>query len=222
MAFDKETAARLESLYRQHLEEAFQRTLTFHPITVEVTQNMFDQDAFHVTVVYHGDGRLLDPAKLNRISSLVIDRAAELGIENTILESYVDGQEPSVDEPVAETGGNQPWQEMLNIARCFLRTGNLPNKAELSLGVDGSYFAMYHALEAVRLPAIPAGRHRNPVAPVHYIEPSAPSAAPSSFPIPCRGDSPRIPCKVQNSMLAATGAWASWPPAMAGTNEPCS
>ena len=35
---------------------------------------------------------------------------------------------------------------MLNIARRFLNTGNLPNEAELSLGVDRSYFAMYHAL----------------------------------------------------------------------------
>ena len=35
---------------------------------------------------------------------------------------------------------------MLNIARRFQHTGNLPNEAELNLGVDRSYFAMYHAL----------------------------------------------------------------------------
>ena len=51
-----------------------------------------------------------------------------------------------MDEPLAEVGGNQPWQEMLNIARRFLNTGNRPNEAELSLGVDRCYFAMYHAL----------------------------------------------------------------------------
>ena len=50
---------------------------------------MFDQDAFHLTVAYDGDSRLLDPAKLNRISSLMIDRAAELGIENTLIESLI-------------------------------------------------------------------------------------------------------------------------------------
>ena len=75
MAFDKETAARLEYLYQQHLDEAFQGTFTFDPISVELTEKMFDHNAFHVIVAYHGDGRLLDHAKLNRITSLVIDRA---------------------------------------------------------------------------------------------------------------------------------------------------
>ena len=55
MTHNDETAAQLESLYRQHLEEAFQGTLAFNPITVEVTENMFDRYAFHVTAVYHGD-----------------------------------------------------------------------------------------------------------------------------------------------------------------------
>ena len=151
MSFNKETATQVESLYGELLEEAFPGTITFDPITVELTQNIFDHDAFHVTVAYKGDVRLLDPAKLNRISSQMVDEAAELGIENTILESYVDsreygGQVDRAEEPLAEIRGNQPWHEMLNIARRFLRTGNLPYEAELSLGVDRSYFAMYHAL----------------------------------------------------------------------------
>ena len=111
MSFSKETAMQVKSLYRGLLEEAFQGTFTFDPISVELTQNMFDQDTFHLTVAYDGDVRLLDPANLNRISSHMVDKAAELGIENTIIESYVDsgeyaGQEPGVDEPLAETGGN--------------------------------------------------------------------------------------------------------------------
>ena len=151
MTYSDETAVQLESLYRQHLEEAFQGTLAFDPVTVEVAGNMFDRDAFHVTVVYHGDGRLLDPATLNRISSLMVDEASELGIGHTIIESYADvreyvGPEPRIDEPLAEIIGNRPWHEMLNIARRFLNTGDRPNEAELSLGVDRSYFAMYHAL----------------------------------------------------------------------------
>ena len=151
MALDKETAAKLESLYRQHLEEVFQGTITFDPITVEPTQNMFDDDAFHVTVVYHGDGRLLDPAKLNRISSLMVDEATELGVDNTIIESYVDSREydghvDRVEEPLEEISGNQNWHGMLNIARHFLNTQNLPNEAELATAVDSCYFAMYHAL----------------------------------------------------------------------------
>ena len=151
MAFDKETAARLESLYREHLEEAFQGSLTFDPITVEPTQNMFEYDAFHVTVAYNGDSPLLDPAKLNRISSLMVDEATDLGVENTIIESYVDsreytGQEARVEDPLDEISGNRPWHEMLNIGRHFLNTESLPNEAVLSLGVDRSYFAIYHAL----------------------------------------------------------------------------
>ena len=151
MAFDKETAARLESLYLEHLEEAFQKTLTFDPITVDLTQNMFDQDAFHVTVAYDGDSRLLDPAQLNRISSLMTDRAAELGIENTVLESYVDsreytGEEALVGEPLGEISGNQDWHSMLNIARLLLNTGSAPNETELATAVDRSSFAVYHAL----------------------------------------------------------------------------
>ena len=127
------------------------KSLTFDPITVEVTQNIFDQNAFHVTVAYNGDSRLLDPAKLNNISSLMSDRAAELRIENTVLESYVDsreytGQEARVQEPLEESSGNRSWHEMLNIGRRFLNTETLPNEAVLSLGVDRSYFAMYHAL----------------------------------------------------------------------------
>ena len=151
MAFDKETAARLELLYRERLKEAFQETITFDPITVELTQTMFDRDAFHVTVAYHGDGRLLDPAKLNRISSLIIDEAEELDIENTLIESYVDsrehaGQVDRVEEPMQEIGGNQPWGEMLNIGIRFLNTEGLPNEAELATAVDCCYFAVYHAL----------------------------------------------------------------------------
>ena len=151
MAFDKETTARLESLYQQHLEEAFQGTLTFDPIAVEPTQNMFDQDAFHVTVAYDGDSRLLDPAKLNRISSLMADKAAELGIESVLIESYVDsreytGQVARAGEPLDEISGNEDWHGMLNLARRFLNTDNPPNETELSTGVDRCYFAVYHAL----------------------------------------------------------------------------
>ena len=110
MTSDKETAAHLESLYREHLEEAFQGTFIFDSITVEPAQNIFDYDAFHVTVVYDGDARLLDPAKLNRISSHMVDEAVELGIENTIIESYVDSREYArqvvrVEEPLEEISG---------------------------------------------------------------------------------------------------------------------
>ena len=102
-------------------------------------------------MVYHGDGRLLDPAKLNRISSQMVDKAAEPGIENTIIESYVDSREYDgdvdiVEEPLEQISGDPQWHGMLNVARRVLNTVNLPNEAELATAVDRCYFAMYHAL----------------------------------------------------------------------------
>ena len=151
MTFDKETATHVESLYRELLEEAFQGTLTFDPITLELTQNIFGQDAFHVTVVYHGDGGLPDPAKLNRISSQMMDGAAELDIENTIIESYVDSREYAghlgrVEERPEQVSGRARWQELLNIARYALARDDFPIEPILNMAVDRCYFAMYHAL----------------------------------------------------------------------------
>ena len=73
MTFSEEPAARVASLYREHLEESFQGTLGFDPIRVEPTRDRFDRDALHVTVVYDGGHGLLHPAKLNGISSRMAD-----------------------------------------------------------------------------------------------------------------------------------------------------
>ena len=169
MAFDKETAARVESLYRQHLEEAFPGNASpSTPSAVEVTQNMFNEQAFHVTVPYDGDSRLLDPAELNRISSLMIDKAAELGIQNTIIESYVLSLEYTlgmalIEEPLEEISGNQSWHGMLKLARHLLDAASAPIEAELTTAVDRSYFAMYHALCHSNTQALAAGlRDRRP------------------------------------------------------------
>ena len=89
MVLTEETAAQVESLYRQHLGDAFRGILIFDPVRVERTENQWDEDAFHVTVVYDGDHSLLDPGKPNAISSSMVDRLLELGISNTMLESYV-------------------------------------------------------------------------------------------------------------------------------------
>ena len=80
---------------------------------------MFDQDAFHATVVYDGDSRMLDPAKLNNISSLMTDKAVELDVENTLIESYVDsreyaGQVARIEEPLEEITGNRSWLTLVS------------------------------------------------------------------------------------------------------------
>ena len=93
MVFTEETAAVVQSLFRKHLEAAFQESLIIDSIRVELTQNMRDEDAFRVTIVYDGDRSLLDPAELNRISSVLADRLAELGIASTVIESYVTREE---------------------------------------------------------------------------------------------------------------------------------
>ena len=89
MVFTEETAVVVESLFRRELESAFQGSLAIDTIRIELTQNMKDEDAFHVTVVYDGDRSTLDPAKANRTSSVLTDMLAELGIGNTVIESYV-------------------------------------------------------------------------------------------------------------------------------------
>ena len=89
MVYTEETAAVVESLFRRELESAFQGSLTIDSIRVELTQNMRDETAFHVTVVDDGGRSLLDPAKANRTRSLL----TELGIDNAIIESYVTKEE---------------------------------------------------------------------------------------------------------------------------------
>ena len=151
MAYDNETGSRLESLYREHLEEAFRGALSFDPITAEPAENMWDLPAFHLTVVHDGDGNLLDPAKLNRISSIITGRAAELGVDDTIIESHVHNleytrQREFVNAPLPQAGGNRTWHELLDLAGRFLTTGNPPAEAALKSAVDRCYFAMFHAL----------------------------------------------------------------------------
>ena len=151
MAYDDETGSLLASLYREYLEEALRGTLTCDPITAEPTENMCDLPAFQVTVVYDGDGRLLDPARLNRISSLITGRAAELGVDNTVIESHVHsleytGQQKFVAETLPQVSGDRTWHEMLDLAGRFLTTENPPSETALKSAVDLCYFAMYHTL----------------------------------------------------------------------------
>ena len=99
MILTEDNAKTVGALFRERLKEAFDGSLTFDPIRVERTRNLWDEDAFRVTVVYDGDHSLLDSAKLNAISSGIVDRLLELGINNTVIESHV------------EKGEYADWQE---------------------------------------------------------------------------------------------------------------
>ena len=89
MALSEETARQVETLFREHLERNFQGEATFDPILVEPTLDSEGQDIFHVTVVYDGDQYLLDPAKLNAISSAMIDQLEALGLPYGVIESHI-------------------------------------------------------------------------------------------------------------------------------------
>ena len=51
----KDTALQVESLYRQHLDQAFQGSTKFDPIRVEPILDLDGHDSFHITIVYEGD-----------------------------------------------------------------------------------------------------------------------------------------------------------------------
>ena len=72
MVFTEETAAQVESLYRQHLNEAFQGILTFDPSGLKSRRAAGTRTPY-VTLVYGGVHSLLDPAKLNAISSTMVE-----------------------------------------------------------------------------------------------------------------------------------------------------
>ena len=74
---------------RRLLDETFQGTVTFDPITVEPIVDFYGEDTLEIIVVYDGDYSLLDPHKLIRISSEVDDILYDLGFRNFPLKSYI-------------------------------------------------------------------------------------------------------------------------------------
>jgi len=46
---------------RRLLDEAFQGTISFDPITVEPIIDYYGEDSLKIVVVYDGEGALLDP-----------------------------------------------------------------------------------------------------------------------------------------------------------------
>ncbi len=90
------------------LEEAFQGTITFDPITVEPIVDYYGEDALEIIVVFDGDYALLDPHKLNRISSELDDILYGLGFHNLSLDSYIAKDE--YPEWLEMSQSERPWE----------------------------------------------------------------------------------------------------------------
>ena len=90
------------------LDETFQGTITFDPITVEPIVDYYGEDTLKIIVVYDGDYALLDPHKINRISSELDDILYDLGFRNVSLDSYIPKDE--YPEWLWMSNHPRPWE----------------------------------------------------------------------------------------------------------------
>ena len=74
---------------RRLLDEAFQGTISFDPITVEPIIDYYGEDSLKIVVVYDGEDALLDPNILNSIFSELNDVLYDMGFTNAPMESYI-------------------------------------------------------------------------------------------------------------------------------------
>ena len=93
MAIPESTIKAAEEHLTALLEEAFKGEVSFGPITVEATLDFYDEDNLEVVVVYENSGQLLDPHKLNKISSKLGTILLKLDFHNIPKESYIDKSE---------------------------------------------------------------------------------------------------------------------------------
>lgn len=93
---------------RKLLDEAFQGTVSFDPITVEPIVDYYGEDNIEIIVVYDGDEALLDPHKLNRISSELDGILYEMGFRNVPAESYIAKDE--YPEWLDMSTSARPWE----------------------------------------------------------------------------------------------------------------
>ena len=93
---------------RRLLDETFQGTVTFDPITVEPVVDFYGEDTLKIIVVYDGDYALLDPHKLNRISSTLDGILYGMGFTNVPMESYISKDE--YPEWLLMSTSERPWE----------------------------------------------------------------------------------------------------------------
>lgn len=93
---------------RRLLDETFQGTVTFDPITVEPMTDYYGEDNLRIVVVYDGDYDLLDPNKLNGIFSELNDVLCDMGFTNVPMESYISKDE--YPEWLWMSNHPRPWE----------------------------------------------------------------------------------------------------------------
>ena len=74
---------------RELLNRAFEGKITFEPIGVEPRLDHDGEENIGIVVVFHGDEGLLDPRKLNLVSSQLGTVLDDLGFHNVPVESYI-------------------------------------------------------------------------------------------------------------------------------------
>ena len=93
---------------RKLLDETFQGTVSFDPITVEPIVDYYGEDNLKIVVVYDGDYALLEPNKLNRIFSELNDVLYDMGFANVPMESYIAKDE--YPEWLRMSTSERPWE----------------------------------------------------------------------------------------------------------------
>ena len=88
-SYRQATANAAEDNIKILLDQAFEGKIVFGPIKAELTVDQYGDDNLDITVVYEGDYELLDPEKLNSVSSELVNVLACLGFHNIPTESYI-------------------------------------------------------------------------------------------------------------------------------------
>ena len=93
---------------RKLLDEAFQGSVSFDPITVEPVIDYYGEDNLKIVVVYDGDYALLDPHKISRIASELDGILSGMGFTNAPMESYI----PKDEYPdwLRMFSSERPWE----------------------------------------------------------------------------------------------------------------
>ena len=93
MGVHTDTLRVAENSLTKMLNQAFEGRVVFGPVKVESTADHYGEDNLNIVVVYDGDHDLLDPDKLNMVSTELTSILLAMGFRNIPTESYIDKNE---------------------------------------------------------------------------------------------------------------------------------